>query len=310
MEMQNAIITVRNLRKSFDHYVAVNDVSFDVYKGECLGILGPNGAGKTTTLRILLGLALPDSDSKLVALNYKLPGQSRPMREKVGVVPQQDNLDPDFTVIENLYTYASYFGYTRKKADKYVKELLKFAALETKMNAKVNTLSGGMKRRLVLARSLINRPELLILDEPTTGLDPQARQMIWQKLRILKNQGTTLILTTHYMEEAQRLCDRLLIMDHGKILTEGKPHHLIKKYIEAYVFEVYGEDIDAWFELARHLPNVRVERVGETVFCYSNNENILLKELQDHSKLQFIRRLGNLEDVFIKLTGRELRENA
>lgn len=308
--MRDKIITVNNLSKTFGDYVAVNHISFEVYKGECLGILGPNGAGKTTTLRVLLGLALPNTDSEVTVLGYALPRQARPMRTRVGVVPQQDNLDPDFTVIENLYTYARYYGFTKKESHKYVIELLKFAALEGKINAKVNTLSGGMKRRLVLARSLVNRPELLILDEPTTGLDPQARQLIWQKLRLLKMEGTTLILTTHYMEEAQRLCDRLLIMDSGMILAEGKPHSLIKKHIETYVFEVHGDNIDKWFEFAQTLPDVRVERVGETVFCYTNNEEELLIPLQQRPQLEFIRRLGNLEDVFIKLTGRELRENA
>jgi lipooligosaccharide transport system ATP-binding protein len=304
-----SIVTARGLRKSFDDSPAVAGVDFDVFRGECLGVLGPNGAGKTTTLRMLLGLAIPDAGT-LSVLNYSLPKQAREMRTKIGVVPQQDNLDPDFTVIENLFTYASYFGLQRKKIKNYVNELLVFAALETRAKAKIGTLSGGMKRRLILARALINQPELLVLDEPTTGLDPQARQLIWQRLRTLKNKGTTLILTTHYMEEAQRLCDRILIMDQGTILSEGKPHELISQYIEPYVFEVHGDDVDAWQEHANSIPNLRVERVGETLFCYTKEEQVLLQELARWPKLEFMRRPGNLEDVFIKLTGRELRENA
>lgn len=307
--MTTTIITARGLRKSFGSFTAVAGIDFDVHKGECLGVLGPNGAGKTTTMRMLLGLALLDS-GQLTVLNYPLPHDARQMRIKIGVVPQQDNLDPDFTVIENLFTYGSYFGLRAQQIKNRVQELLKFASLESKANAKVPTLSGGMKRRLVLARALINKPELLILDEPTTGLDPQARQLIWQRLRELKESGTTLILTTHYMEEAQRLCDRLLIMDQGKILAEGKPRDLIVKHIEKYVFEVHGHGVISWHDQIKNLPELRVERVGETIFCYCSDEEKLLQQLQAHPQLQFIRRLGNLEDVFIKLTGRELRENA
>ena len=307
--MPTPIVTAHHLTKSFGSFTAVAGIDFEVYKEECLGILGPNGAGKTTTMRMLLGLVRSDAGS-LKILDYDMPAQGRQIREKIGVVPQLDNLDPDFTVIENLYTYARYFGFTAPKIKNRVKELLKFAALEHKADVKVPVLSGGMKRRLVLARSLINNPELLILDEPTTGLDPQARQLIWQRLRELKERGTTLVLTTHYMEEAQRLCDRLLIMDQGKILAQGKPNDLIKEHIERYVFEVHGHGVFAWYEKIKNLPGLRAERVGDTIFCYCDTEEKLLQELQSHPNLQFIRRLGNLEDVFIKLTGRELRENA
>lgn len=305
----NAIIKVRQLRKNFGAYAAIKGIDFDAYRGECLGILGPNGAGKTTTLRTLLGLAVPDAGT-IEILNYQLPQQARQMRAKMGVVPQLDNLDPDFTVIENLYTYASYFGLSHTYTQKRAEYLLHFAALESKANAKVTTLSGGMKRRLVLARALINEPELLILDEPTTGLDPQARQMIWQKLLALKNEGVTLVLTTHYMEEAQRLCDRLLIMDHGEILSEGKPRTLIQTHIEPYVFEVHGETLASWSKTVKNLSNIRIEQVGDTLFCYCQQEQLMLEALQQQPQLEFIRRPGNLEDVFIKLTGRELRENA
>lgn len=307
--MPNAIVIARDLRKSFNGVTAVAGIDFDVYQSECLGILGPNGAGKTTTLGMLLGLVIPDA-GELIILNFELPQQATQLRAKVGIVPQHDNLDPDFTVIENLFTYASYFGFHRKEITPRVKELLHFAALEQKANAKVTALSGGMKRRLILARALLNQPQLLILDEPTTGLDPQARQYIWQNLRSLKNSGTTLILTTHYMEEAERLCDRILIMDKGMILAAGQPRQLIAQHIERYVFEVHGEGIDQWLEELKKFPNMRVERVGDTVFCYCEDEQWMLEELKRHPKLEFIRRPGNLEDVFIKLTGRELRANA
>lgn len=306
--MSETIIDVKNLQKKFPHQLAVKGIDFSVYRGECLGILGPNGAGKTTTLRILLGLALPTNGSIRV-LNYHLPEQAALMRTKFGVVPQADNLDPDFSVIENIYTYATYFGIPRSIVKPRALELLKFAALEHKADVKVTTLSGGMKRRLVLARALINQPEIMVLDEPTTGLDPQARQLIWQKLRQLKNQGVTLILTTHYMEEAERLCDRLLIMDEGKILAEGPPQILIKKYIEPIVFEIQNATENELTAI-QSLPQVRTEQVGETLFCYCTDEKSLLQALQHHPHLQFIRRPGNLEDVFIKLTGRELRKNA
>lgn len=307
--MATVIVSAQSLHKSFNHQPAVAGINFNVYQGEYLGILGPNGAGKTTTLRMILGLALPDSGT-LQVLGHQLPKQAREMRAKVGVVPQHDNLDPDFSVIENLYTYASYFRLPRGKIKQRVNELLQFAALEHKANAKVTTLSGGMKRRLVLARALINEPQLLILDEPTTGLDPQARQLIWQRLHLLKQQGATLILTTHYMEEAQRLCTRILIMDQGKILAEGSPQQLISQNIEPYVFEVHGEKLSEWETRIKNFPGVRIERVGETLFCYTTAEQSLMQELQQWKNLEFIRRPGNLEDVFIKLTGRELRKNA
>lgn len=307
--LSSTVVTAQGLRKSYGKHLAVAGIDFNVHRGECLGVLGPNGAGKTTTLRMLLGLTQP-SAGELNVLGYQIPQQARVMRKKVGVVPQHDNLDPDFTVIENLYTYANYFGLRNKDVTTLVKELLVFAALENRTDAKVNALSGGMKRRLVLARALINNPELIILDEPTTGLDPQARQLIWQRLRSLKQKGTTLILTTHYMEEAQRLCDRLLIVDKGKILAEGKPSQLITQHIEPYVFEVHGEKVDAWYEHSKSLNNMRIERVGDTIFCYCNDEQILLNDLKQWPDLEFMRRPGNLEDVFIKLTGRELRENS
>lgn len=305
--ISHPVIEAEGLRKSFGNFVAVNNIDFKVFTGECVGVLGPNGAGKTTTLKMVLGNTIPDQ-GKLHVLGYSIPKQSTLMRRYLGVVPQHDNLDPDFTVRENLITYATYFDLPPKQIESYLDELIAFAALENKANAKIPTLSGGMRRRLILARALINRPRLLVLDEPTTGLDPQARQFIWQRLRSLKAQGTTLVLTTHYMDEAERLCDRLFVMEKGSILAEGKPRDLIATHIEPHVFEIYGDEVNKWLETHQKLPKERIERVGETIFCYCYDEKPLLEELNSWPSLQSLRRPANLEDVFIKLTGRELRD--
>jgi len=301
------VVTARGLRKLYDGLAVVDGIDLDVQRGECFGLLGPNGAGKTTTLRMLLGIVPPNA-GELHVLGHAIPRQAREMRERVGVVPQQDNLDPDFTVTENLRVYASYFNLRGAALDQRIQELLVFAALETKPKANIGTLSGGMKRRLTLARALINQPELLILDEPSTGLDPQARQVIWQRLRSLLGEGKTLILTTHYMEEAERLCDRLAIMDHGHILALGSPAQLIRQHIEPQVLEIYGPGLDAWYEHYGQRLALRSERVGETLFCYTRDESGLLENLRHRPELRFVHRPGNLEDVFLKLTGRELRD--
>jgi lipooligosaccharide transport system ATP-binding protein len=252
-------------------------------------------------------LTRPDSGT-LNILGRDAIKHAREIRLQIGVVPQMDNLDPDFSVIENLQTYASYFGLRVKQVEERILNLLEFAHLSSKANATIESLSGGMKRRLTLARSLVNDPQLLILDEPTTGLDPQARQLIWQRLRELKQAGRTLILTTHYMEEAQRLCDRLAIMDHGQVMTVGAPDELIRNHIEPHVIEVYGTGAEAWSRQYSIPAEVRVERIGETVFLYTRDETPLVNELCQHPQLQFLHRRDNLEDVFLKLTGRELRE--
>ena len=220
--LPDLVVEARGLAKRYGTQTVVDNLDLSVQRGECFGLLGPNGAGKTTTLRMLMGDTLP-SAGELNVLGYPIPQQARQMHRRLGVVPQQDNLDPDFTVMENLATYASYFGLRGAALDARINELLAFANLEAKAQAGIGTLSGGMKRRLTLARALINDPDLLILDEPTTGLDPQARQLIWQRLRTLLAQGKSLILTTHYMEEAERLCDRLVIIDSGRILVSGSP---------------------------------------------------------------------------------------
>ncbi|RJQ47016.1 MAG: ATP-binding cassette domain-containing protein [Gammaproteobacteria bacterium] len=300
-------VTARGLSKLYNGAPAVDGIDLDIPSGLCFGLLGPNGAGKTTTLRMLLG-ATPPNGGTLAVLGYPIPVQAREMRARVGVVPQQDNLDPDFTVIENLRVYASYFGLSGPALERRIEEVLHFAALESKTRAGINTLSGGMKRRLTLARALINDPELLVLDEPTTGLDPQARQMLWQRLRTLMTQGKTLILTTHYMEEAERLCQRIAVMDHGRILAEDSPAGLIGRHIEPQVIEVYGADVETWFNTHARARVERAERIGETVFCYAHDMRELLDDLAARPSLRYIHRPANLEDVFLKLTGRDLRD--
>lgn len=309
MDTNKDIVYLQGLTKYYDGQCVVNDVTLRVKQGEYFGLLGPNGAGKTTILRMLLGMT-PHDAGELRVLDYPIPEQARLMRCNIGVVPQMDNLDPDFTVLENLRTYASYFGLTSDSEGmaQRIDELLEFANLSGKAQAKIESLSGGMKRRLTLARALVNDPKLLILDEPTTGLDPQARQLIWQRLRELKKAGRTLILTTHYMEEAQRLCDRLVIMDHGKIIDEGSPAELIEKHIEPHVIEVFGSGLDKWLNECTIESSARVERLGESAFIYTADEELLVSELCQKEELQFLHRRANLEDVFLKLTGRELRE--
>ncbi len=302
-----ATVQALGLTKVYSGQTVVDGIELAVFPGECFGLLGPNGAGKTTTLRMLLGQTPPDAGS-LTVLGHRIPEDARDMRARVGLVPQQDNLDPDFTVLENLRVYASYFGLSGPVLQRRIDELLGFVQLEAKAQAGIGTLSGGMKRRLTLARALINQPDLLVLDEPTTGLDPQARQIIWQRLRSLLAQGKTLILTTHYMEEAERLCDRVAIMDHGRILACGSPHALIKQYIEPHVLEVYGPEVEAWQDDVARQHARRTERVGETVFCYTEDEGALLDDLRQRPQLRFMHRPGNLEDVFLILTGRELRD--
>ena len=304
---QTPIVTIKSLCKSYGQQSVVKSIDLAVERGECFGLLGPNGAGKTTTLRMLLGMTPPDS-GQLTVLGESIPQYAQQMRKRIGVVPQMDNLDPDFTVIENLTTYASYFGLSGHDIEHRLTELLEFARLTTKANAQIDMLSGGMKRRLTLARSSVNNPELLILDEPTTGLDPQARQLIWQRLRELKNNGHTLILTTHYMEEAHRLCDRLAIMDHGKIVTIGSPDELIQSHIETHVIEVYGAGMRAWRDQYQPEPGTRFETLGESLFVYVQDEKATVQDLCRFEDLQFMHRRANLEDVFLKLTGRELRE--
>ena len=304
--MTSPALQTRGLRKSYGTQEVVCGVDLSVAHGECFGLLGPNGAGKTTTLKLCLGLIDPDSGNARL-LDHDVPARAREARAKVGVVPQFDNLDPDFTVAENLVVYGRYFGMKDAQIEVRIPELLEFAGLNGRANARIQTLSGGMKRRLTLARALVNDPQLLFMDEPTTGLDPQARHLIWERLRRLTQEGRTLILTTHFMEEAERLCRRIAIMDHGRIIAEGSPRALISEHIEGQVVEVHGPGSDAWMERARMLAP-RVERAGETVFCYAAQVEPVLEDLRGQAELSYLHRPANLEDLFLKLTGRDLRD--
>jgi lipooligosaccharide transport system ATP-binding protein len=304
----DAVVVARGLQKQFGDYQAVAGVDFDIPRGRCFGFLGPNGAGKTTTLRMLLGLT-PSSAGSLKVFGLPVPEQARAVRARVGSVPQADNLDPDFTVRENLEIYASYFGINRRTARERIGRLLEFAALTDRADARTDTLSGGMQRRLTIARALINDPELVVLDEPTTGLDPQVRHLIWGRLAELRSRGTTLILTTHYMEEAERLCDELVVMDHGRILDQGAPAALVRRHVEPEVIEIRAVPNDALEQLATSA-GCRVERLGTSLYCYTHDPAPLLGRLREQSGLTFLHRPADLEDVFLKLTGRDLRKGA
>ena len=241
-------------------------------------------------------------------LGHPIPREAREARQEVGVVPQADNLDPDFTVRENLQVYGRYFGLPRAELDGRIPELLDFAELAARADSRIQALSGGMKRRLALARALVNDPRLLFLDEPTTGLDPQARHLIWERLRSLARQGRTLLLTTHFMDEAERLCDRVAIMDHGRKIADGAPRELIAEHIEPQVVEVYGDGADEWAETFGRRMSERCEKTGETVFCYAHDADPIVHRLERDAQLRYLHRPANLEDLFLKLTGRELRD--
>jgi lipooligosaccharide transport system ATP-binding protein len=301
------VLKVRGLTKRYGDTEVVRGLDLSVRRGECFGLLGPNGAGKTTTLRLLLGLIEPDAGSIELA-GIAVPQHAREARMKVGVVPQMDNLDPDFSVRENLLAYGRYFGMDKAAIAARLPQLLEFAGLASKADAQIAQLSGGMKRRLTLARALVHDPDILFLDEPTTGLDPQARHLIWQGLRRLIADGKTIVLTTHFMEEAERLTDRLAIIDHGRLVAEGAPRALIESHIEPAVVEVYGEGLDAWRH--DHASGVcqRFETVGETLFCYTCNAEQVIDALKRAPALRYLHRPSNLEDVFLKLTGRDLRD--
>lgn len=300
-------VKVAEVSKFYDGRAVVDGLSFEVHAGECFGLLGPNGAGKTTTARLLLAQTPIDRGS-IQVLGYQIPQQARQARMQIGVVSQDDNLDPDFTVTENLFTYARYFGISKRAFLGKYEELLAFAALESRARARIDELSGGMRRRLTLARALVNDPALLILDEPTTGLDPQARQVIWQRMRQLLKSGRTLILTTHYMEEAARICDRVAIVDHGRIAAMGEPKALTQRYIEPHVFEFYEPQLS--FdpkELSNEL-DVRLECAGDAVYVYTSDAMRVRAWLEDRSEFGYVYRPSNLEDVFLRITGRELRD--
>ena len=295
-----------HLTKRYGEVTVVDGLDLELAPGRCHGLLGPNGAGKTTTLRLALGLIGADAGT-VELLGHPLPEEAEQARARVGVVPQMDNLDPDFTVRENLQIYGRYFGIAKREMAARIPALLDFAGLAGKAEATIATLSGGMKRRLTLARALVNDPDLVILGEPTTGLDPQARHLIWQGLRRLMGQGKTLLLTTHFMEEAERLCDDISVIDHGRVIVQGGPRELIKTHIEPHVVEIYGEGLAEWQVCASQFCR-RCEQAGETLFCYTEAPEQVVAELEAHPGLRYLHRPANLEDVFLKLTGRDLRD--
>ncbi len=304
---RDVVLRVAGLRKFYGDNEVVRGLDFEIRRGECFGLLGPNGAGKTTTLRCCLGLVDPDGGT-IEMVGVPVPQAAREARIRVGVVPQVDNLDPDFTVVENLKIYGRYFGLDRGTLAARIPKLLEFAGLATKGGAGIRTLSGGMKRRLTLARALVNDPELLILDEPTTGLDPQARHLIWDGLRQLLRQGKTILLTTHFMDEAERLATRLAVIDRGTMIACDTPRALIDAHVEPEVVEVYGDDARAWARTHGRALAARIEQAGETAFCYAADPKPLLAALANAPGVRYLHRPANLEDLFVKLTGRELRE--
>lgn len=296
-------LIAEHISKRFGGLVAVDSVSFTVAAGRCVGVLGPNGAGKSTLLNICLGVRQQDSGT-VTLLGHAMPAAAQAARARIGVVPQKNMLDPDFTCAENLAVYARYFGLSATPAK--ITELLDFAGLSARNTTAIGHLSGGMQRRLVLARALINDPEIIFLDEPTTGLDPQARHLIWERLQTLQEAGKTLLLTTHFMEEAERLCDRILVMDGGRIIADGAPAQLVREQIEPEVVEVHGAEAQQW--LAAHAAVAgRRENFGRLSYCYMRDAAPLLAALR-RSALRFVHRQANMEDVFLRLTGRELRE--
>ncbi|WP_441619341.1 MULTISPECIES: nodulation factor ABC transporter ATP-binding protein NodI [unclassified Cupriavidus] len=301
-----AILELRNVSKQYGDTMVVNDLSLRVQRGQCFGLLGPNGAGKTTTLRLLLGLTTPASGT-LTLCGEPIPQRAPQARMRVGVVPQFDNLDPDFTVVENLRIFGRYFGLERAEIERRVPALLEFARLESRAGAQVRDLSGGMRRRLTVARALINDPDLLVMDEPTTGLDPQARHLIWERLKSLLASGKTILLTTHFMEEAERLCNYLCVIDGGSKIAQGKPHELIDSQIGCDVVEVYGDNLAPLRGELQPLA-IRTEMSGETLFCYVKEPAPLLAALHGRAGVRYLHRPANLEDVFLKLTGREMRD--
>lgn len=304
------LIEVENLVKKFGDFCAVNGITFSVKQGESFGLLGPNGAGKSSTMRIIAATSQRTSgDVKILGKDPEVNGPQ--IRAHLGVVPQQDNLDEELTCSENLYIYGRYFGLPKKLVIAKIDELLEFAQLMDKKDTKVNALSGGMKRRLTIARALISDPDILMLDEPTTGLDPQARHILWDRLFRLKEKGVTLLITTHHMDEAEQLCDRLIVMDKGQIMAEGAPAELIKQYSSKEVLEVrFGSDRNAQMVDKLKSLATRLEELPDRLLLYAESGEDLLAKITGmniHPNTSLVRR-SSLEDVFLRLTGRSLIE--
>jgi len=306
MDSQDVLIEAQGLTKKFNDFTAVDHIDFKVCTGECVGFLGPNGAGKTTTMRMVYCF-LPVTEGKLTVAGLDVSTQARAIKGMIGVSPQEDNLDPDFTVLKNLQVYARYFDMPKEKAKPRALELLKFFSLEEKKDASTEELSGGMKRRLIIARALINEPKILLLDEPTTGLDPQGRHLVWDEIRMLHKQGVTIILTTHYMDEAAALCDRVLIVDNGKIIQTGAPHDLIKQFAGEDVLELDYDETTVT-KLKELMPDAEVEVFGDQVRVFAKEHGMFEQVIKQFPDKNLTIRNANLEDVFLKLTGRKLRE--
>ncbi|MES2511107.1 MAG: ATP-binding cassette domain-containing protein [Pseudomonadota bacterium] len=311
--MSDSLLRIQGLSKRYGETTVVDNLSFVIAPGECLGVIGPNGAGKTTTIRMCLGLTAPDAGEITFMPEggaLRMPQDALAIKAKLGIVSQFDSLDPDFSCAENLLVFGRYFGMKDAVIRERIPKLLEFAALTHKANAKLSELSGGMKRRLSLARALVNDPQLLLLDEPTTGLDPQARHLMWERLQRLVQQGKSILLTTHFMDEAERLCNRLLVLDHGKKMTEGTPRQLIADNLEPDVVEVYGAGALELVNSPLKAMASRTEVSGETVFFYTQDSSALINALKAYPKLRTLHRPANLEDLFLKLTGRQIREDA
>lgn len=301
------IIEAADLRKTYGDTVAVDGIRFSVRKGEIFGFLGPNGAGKTTTMKMITCIS-PRTSGSLSVLGMDPGTNPAEIKQRLGVVPQETNLDPDFTCFGNLYQYSRYFDIPKEAAQEQADRLLEFVQLTEKRDVPVEKLSGGMKRRLILARALVNNPDLIVLDEPTIGLDPQARHLIWEKLRSLKSQGNTIVMTTHYLDEAARLCDRLVIMDNGKILVEGAPGDLVRQYAGHEIVEVEASD-----DVAACLTGLKIpfEKTGDMIQIAASTDEAreIARTVLDRCRPgRIITRPATLEDVFLKLTGRTLRE--
>ncbi len=300
------VVEAENLLKKFNDFVAVNHLSFAVAPGECFGILGPNGAGKTTTIRMAYGFS-PMTGGTLKVFGLDISRDWRRIRDRIGVCQQENSLDPDLTVIQNLEVFASYFNIPKGEAQSRAAELLDFIALDHRRGATVSELSGGLMRRLVLARALVNDPDLLILDEPTSGLDPQSRHQFWDRLETLHKKGISILLTTHYMEEASRLCSRLIIIDHGVILEEGDPKELIRKHVGRTIVEV--SDPSSQLRSFLRSQSLKYEDIGNRIVIYCEDGGELYQKIsRDFCREGCIMRMATLEDVFLKLTGRDLRE--
>jgi lipooligosaccharide transport system ATP-binding protein len=304
----NSLVIAKNLVKKFKDVTAVNDISFEIKEGECFGFLGPNGAGKTSTIRMIHCVS-PVTSGMLTVTGMPANINSRAIKSITGVIPQEINLDVDLTVDENLAIHARFFDIPRAQARKRINDYLKFVELDQKRNSKIDELSTGMKKRLLIARALINAPKLIIADEPTTGLDPQARHLVWQRLRELKREGATLILTTQYMEEAEQLCDRIVIMHKGRILKEGVPKSLIEDEIGSEVVEIRVPKEEDEKILSRlSIAGAAHERVGDTLYFYCRDGKDLMRKVVEMNLHNVLNRPATLEDVFLKLTGRSLIE--